>query len=249
MGSDFVQQDLGSKRTGFAVSPGRYISSRLDLGLALGFALIVFIVFRVNDSGLLSLIRLVIMVGGGWWIFKNANRWTAKTVDFMPGGQFVASINGIELPNAELIDRDTILSLSVVNLDENKEFSAVAYLLQVNCNDSGGHPRWIAGGMDRQTANRLHAAVNLALALVAVNANSPLAERAGMKVGDLLLTEVTPNVYQLQRKTANGHELAAQPPNDHMQALEFAQNVAGATPLWYSKLGGRGEAPILVPKD
>jgi hypothetical protein len=250
MNSNYVRQDLGGGRSQFIVTPGRVQNLKTDIILIVVWAL-------VSLAVLGELPGLIAAAVGGWFIFMRARQWTGITAGAFAGGHFVASPEGIELPDGHTLERHRIEQLVVRNYASGAK-AAVSETLYADTEGDGGAT--LAGGMDRATAARLLDEVCQIVGsagrahqrppLRQRSAAAPAPEPSGIQPGDLWLTETSANHYELKRRTETGDEIAAPvpAPDNLVGAVTFAKEFAGDIPLWFSKLADTGP-PVLVPKD
>lgn len=99
-------------------------------------------------------------------------------------------------------------------------------------------------GFDGPTAKQLASEVAAALGGVGVSGGAPKVTQnlQTPQPGDLILTEVTPGVFDLQEISATGRTHYRDVPAGEVEAMMFAVETAGNRDVWYEKL----DSPVAV---
>ena len=140
MGSEYRGEQLGNGRTRFIVVPAPVPTLSLGPAVLGGIAgLIVLLGF----SGQGSLVRSLLAATGasvlGWSVYSAARRRLARHIDRCrsPGGSFIASLSGIELPTGTAIPRDQLHGVSVRNGLPSHQGTAVTVPYAPGLNSAG----------------------------------------------------------------------------------------------------------------
>ena len=193
MDSSYRQEALGTDRIRFTVTPASAPRSKGAANIiAVLFALLVIGTTPAHSPRILAGLRVVIGIGGAWFVRGWVNRWFAGKVDKLraPGGTFVVTREAIETGGGT-ITREQLHRLIVRNgvpeieggavaVDTGTMYSSmqagaandravnrarakmVSYML---CAEAGGRSYTLAGGMNEVTAHGLLTDVSRALGL------------------------------------------------------------------------------------
>ncbi len=194
MDSSYRQESLDNGRVRFTVDPASPPTSKGAANIiAVIFALFVIGTTSRGTPSFLVLFRFVVAIVGAWFLRKGVNKWFAGRVDKIrsPGGTFVVSPAGVEVPGGPTVTREQLHRLIVRNgvpdiqggavaVNTGTMFTAmqsgaandravnraralaVSYML---CAESGGRSTTLAGGMTEVTAHGLMTDVSRILGL------------------------------------------------------------------------------------
>jgi len=194
MDSSYRQEPLENGRVRFTVVAATAPRSKGAANIiAVLFAVVVLGTTTRETPSFMVFLRFVIAIGGAWFVRQWVNKWFAGRVDKFraPGGTFVASPSGLEVPSGSTITREQLHRLIVRNgipdiqggavaVNTGTMYSAmqagaandgavnraralaVSYML---CAEAGGHSTTLAGGMTEVTAHGLMTDVSRILGL------------------------------------------------------------------------------------